>query len=62
MSETVKLLRILKGAGWTSVPPAWRDELRRALTTGIVTVGFGGVLKLTEAGEAMLRKPPADVR
>lgn len=47
-------LRLIPSANWRQPPPAWNKELRTALSDRLVTVGFGGVLKLTSEGEAIV--------
>lgn len=57
MSEDERLLtfmRLVRTNRWRMPPPNWNGELRRSLSQGFVTPGFGGVLKLTEAGLAAL--------
>lgn len=42
-------LRLVSRGDWR--PPAvWGGEIRRALSDRLVTIGFGGALKLTDAG------------
>lgn len=45
-----KFLKIVPCANWRHVPAVWSDQLRLALSDGLVTVGWGGVLKLTDEG------------
>lgn len=58
MASKVKLTEFLKLVsrpnGWRDVPPIWNEQIRQSLNDGLVTVGFGGVLKLTDAGRALL--------
>jgi len=50
-------LALVPLAGWRrSVPPTWRDELREALSGGLVKVGWGGIIELTETGDAAVAK------
>lgn len=46
----LKFLRLVPSANWREPPRVWNEQLRRALSDGLVTVGWGGVLKLTDAG------------
>jgi len=48
--KLANFLRRVPTANWRIPPPIWNEELREALNEGFVTFGFGGVLKLTEAG------------
>lgn len=54
-SKDEKLMRFLDlvpNANWRgNVPAVWNEQLREALSEGLVTVGFGGLLKLTDAGK-----------
>jgi hypothetical protein len=46
-------LRLVRaGSIGRNAPPAWQEEMRCALSERLVTIGWGGVLKLTYAGEA----------
>jgi hypothetical protein len=47
-------LRLVRSQDWRDPPAIWNEQLRRALSDGLVTVGWGGVLKLTEAGKQSL--------
>lgn len=62
MSEkTEKLKRFLalvSTAGWraaaaggNTVPGVWNEQFREALAKGLLKIGFGGVIKLTEKGK-----------
>lgn len=59
MSEMDKLRRFLglvASGDWRDPPVhVWGEEIRRALSDQLVTIGFGGVLKLTDAGRAALK-------
>lgn len=50
-----RFLSLVRTARWRDVPPAWRECLRSALSSGWVRVGWGGVLELTAQGELRLR-------
>jgi len=39
---------------WRNVPKDWREEFREALSDSLVTVGWGGVIELTDAGKQRL--------
>lgn len=43
-------LDLVPTANWHQPPAVWGEQLRAALSDGLVTVGWGGVLKLTDAG------------
>jgi hypothetical protein len=45
-----RFLGLVPTAEWRRPPPVWNEQMRQALADGFVTVGFGGVLKLTDAG------------
>lgn len=45
-------LTLVPLAGWRKeVPPPWRDSFREALSNGLVKVGWGGRIELTDLGE-----------
>lgn len=50
----IMFLKMVRAATWRSVPPNWNEELRQALSDDLVTTGWGGVLKLTDAGKRMV--------
>lgn len=57
-----KFLNLIPTANWRQPPKVWNDQLRQALGESYVTVGFGGVLKLTDAGREAVTagaNPPA---
>lgn len=57
-----QFLSLVPNANWRGRghPPAvWNEQLREALSDNLVTVGFGGLLKLTDAGRAALEAKPA---
>lgn len=63
MAERLRqFLSLVPNANWRGRghPPAvWNEQLREALAEGFVTAGFGGLLKLTDAGHAALEAKPA---
>ncbi len=52
--KLAKFLKLVPGASWRMPPAVWNEQLRRALSDHLVTVGFGGVLELTSAGRARI--------
>jgi len=48
--KLIKFLGIVNVMGWRQPPKVWNEQLRQALADQLVTVGFGGRLKLTDAG------------
>jgi hypothetical protein len=48
-----EFLRLVRVARWRGAPHNWSIELRQALNDDLVSVGFGGLLKLTDKGEAL---------
>lgn len=46
----MKFLKLVPSANWRMPPPVWNKQFRHALSDRLVTVGFAGVLKLTDAG------------
>lgn len=49
-------LDLVPTANWKQPPAVWGEQLRQAMGEGFVTVGWGGVLKLTDAGRAARTK------
>jgi hypothetical protein len=41
------------------MPPTWNEQLREAMSENFISIGFGGLLKLTDAGRAALEAKPA---
>lgn len=61
MNQRLKdFLEIVPTAHWWQPPPAWQEQAREALSERLITVGFGGKLKLTDAGRAALSEPNGD--
>lgn len=55
MSEKlINFLALVPCMSWREPPKVWNEQLREALSENYVKVGFGGVLKLTEAGAAIV--------
>lgn len=52
--QLLKFLKLVPTAVWRQPPPVWNEQLRSALSDGFISVGFGGTLKLTDAGRAAL--------
>lgn len=50
-------LSLVPLAGWRDVPRVWSEQFREALSGGLVKVGWGGVIELTDAGETMRTQP-----
>lgn len=44
-------LSLVPLAGWKEVPPPWQDKFREALSAGLVKMGWGGIIELTELGK-----------
>jgi hypothetical protein len=53
-----KFLALVPTANWRQPPNVWNQQLREALSEGFITVGFGGVLKLTDAGREAAKLDP----
>lgn len=49
--KMVKFLDLVPTANWRLPPAVWSEQLQAALSDNLVTVGWGGVLKLTESGQ-----------
>ena len=43
-------LKMVPHAHWRQPPFVWGEQLRRAMSENLVMVGWGGILKLTDAG------------
>lgn len=43
-------LDLIPTSRWSQPPTVWGPQLREALSEGFVSVGWGGILKLTDAG------------
>jgi hypothetical protein len=53
--KLTKFLSLVPSANWRgNTPQVWNVQLRTSLSDGLVAVGFGGVLVLTDAGRAEL--------
>lgn len=55
----IKFLQIVPSAGWRKVPKGWNEEFRKALSDGLVKVGWGGIIQLTASALDMLLHLPA---
>lgn len=53
--KLVKFLKLVPSANWKQPPSVWGEQLRRSLSEGFVSVGFGGILKLTDAGRSTIK-------
>lgn len=54
-NDLQKFLRLVPAANWRgNTPQVWNVQLRQSLSDGLVAVGFGGVLILTNAGRDMI--------
>jgi hypothetical protein len=51
----LRFLRLVHTSRWSKPPSVWGDQVRASVSNGLVTVGFGGILKLTEAGRAAIK-------
>ena len=49
--KMAKFLDLVPTANWRLPPAVWSEQLQAALSDNLVTVGWGGVLKLTEDGK-----------
>jgi hypothetical protein len=59
--KLTKFLSLVPNANWRWItPPVWDVQLRQSLSDGLVAVGFGGVLVLTDAGRAELSQSSGD--
>lgn len=48
--KLIKFLKLVPAARWHQVPQVWNDQLCAALADRLVTVGWGGMIKLTDEG------------
>jgi hypothetical protein len=55
MDRTEKFLRLVADGYMRKASAQWAAEVRSALSDGLVTVGFGGALQLTDAGRERLK-------
>lgn len=49
-----EFLRLVATAEWRQPPQVWNEQLREALSDHLVKIGFGGILRLTEAGKNVI--------
>lgn len=57
-----QFLSLVPNAGWRAsnpMPSVWNEQLREAMGESFIAIGFGGLLKLTDAGRAALSPKPA---
>ena len=52
--KQLSFLRMIASNGRDIPSRAWAQQIREALSDGLVRVGFGGVCELTEAGREAL--------
>jgi hypothetical protein len=48
--KLINFLARARHANWRQPPKVWNEQLRQALSEGLVTVGWGGVIKVTDTG------------
>lgn len=59
--KTIKFLTLVPGAGWrannraNSIPTVWNEQVRAALSDQLIAIGFGGAVRLTDAGRLALK-------
>lgn len=59
MEDKLKtFLELVKTMNWKQPPSVWNEQLRASLGDQLVTVGWGGVLKLTDRGNERLKLFP----
>lgn len=58
--KLIEFLKLVRCANWRSVPQVWNREYSKSLSDGLVTIGFGGAVKLTPAGRAHLSSGRGD--
>jgi hypothetical protein len=56
LSERDKEFLTMLKFGKHHIPQVWNEELRHAISNGWVTVGWGGIRELTDAGRAALNE------
>lgn len=49
-----EFLSRVTAARWRRVPKTWNDEFRQSLNDNLVTIGWGGVIQLADAGKEKL--------
>jgi hypothetical protein len=55
-------LELVPYANWRSPPKAWGEQVREALSERLITIGFGGSIKLTDAGRLALTNGDGEPR
>lgn len=58
--KLTRFLSLVPQANWRHPPAVWSVAVREALSDGLVGVGFGGVMMLTDAGRAYLSQQRQD--
>ena len=53
--KLINFLARARHANWREPPAVWNEQLRQALSENLVTVGWGGVIKVTDAGWALVK-------
>jgi hypothetical protein len=53
--KLLRFLRLVHVARWSKPPSVWEDQIRASISDGLVTVGWGGLIKLTDAGRAAIK-------
>lgn len=48
--KLINFLARARHANWRQPPKVGNEQLRQALNEGLVTVGWGGVIKVTDTG------------
>jgi hypothetical protein len=55
MEDKLKtFLELVPNANWRQPPAVWNEQIREALSDQLVTIGWGGVFKLTDRGRERL--------
>lgn len=54
--KMARFLALIPLANWRTPPRIWNEELREALNDRLVTVGWGDFLRLTDAGDEVLKR------
>lgn len=62
MDRMKKFLNLVTGTNWRQPPAVWNEELRTALSNGLVKVGWGGILEVTGEGDIVRDRPGRDIQ
>jgi hypothetical protein len=54
--KLINFLSRVPHANWRDPPKVWNDQIRHSMAESLITVGWGGILKLTESGRAAVRE------